>query len=144
MTISTLAVLFVTAFAAATILPLQSEALLTALIVQGQHNVVTLVIVAGVGNTLGASVNWWLGGQLKRFRDRSWFPASAGQLDRAQRWYQRWGKYSLLLAWMPIGGDALTVIAGVLREPLPVFLLLVGIGKFARYIVLALAVTGFL
>jgi membrane protein YqaA with SNARE-associated domain len=139
-----LAVLFVTAFAAATILPLQSEALLTALIVQGQHSVALLVLVAGIGNTLGAAVNWWLGGQLERFRDRSWFPASAGQLDRAQRWYQRWGKYSLLLAWMPIGGDALTVIAGVLREPLPVFLLLVGIGKFARYILLALAVTGFL
>jgi membrane protein YqaA with SNARE-associated domain len=139
-----LAVLFLTAFAAATILPLQSEALLTALIVQGQHPVALLVLVAGIGNTLGAAVNWWLGRRIEKFRDRSWFPASARQLDRAQGWYQRWGKYSLLLAWMPIGGDALTVIAGVLREPLPVFLLLVGIGKFARYIVLALAVTGFL
>lgn len=140
----TLAVLFLTAFAAATILPLQSEALLTALIVQGQQPVAVLVIIAGVGNTLGAAVNWWLGGQIERFRDRSWFPASASQLGRAEKWYQRWGKYSLLLAWMPIGGDALTVIAGVLREPLPVFLLLVGIGKFARYTVLALAVTGFI
>jgi membrane protein YqaA with SNARE-associated domain len=139
-----LAVLFLTAFAAATILPLQSEALLTALIVQGQHPVALLVLVAGIGNTLGAAVNWWLGRRIEKFRDRSWFPASARQLDRAQGWYQRWGKYSLLLAWMPIGGDALTVVAGVLREPLPVFLLLVGIGKFARYIVLALAVTGFL
>jgi membrane protein YqaA with SNARE-associated domain len=141
---TTLAILFLTAFAAATILPLQSEALLTALIVQGQHPVTLLVIVAGIGNTLGAVVNWWLGGQIERFRDRTWFPASTSQLDRAQDWYRRWGKYSLLLAWMPVGGDALTVIAGVLREPLPVFLLLVGIGKFARYIVLALAVTGFL
>jgi len=140
----TLFVLFLTAFAAATILPLQSEALLTALIVHGQYSVATLVIVAGVGNTLGAVVNWWLGGQIERFRDRSWFPASTGQLERAQRWYQRWGKYSLLLAWLPIGGDALTVIAGVLREPLPMFLLLVGIGKLARYIVLAMVVTGFL
>jgi membrane protein YqaA with SNARE-associated domain len=139
-----LAVLFLTAFAAATILPLQSEALLTALIVQGHHPIALLVIVAGLGNTLGAAVNWWLGTRIESFRDRSWFPASVNQLDRAQGWYQRWGKYSLLLAWLPIGGDALTVIAGVLREPLPVFLLLVGIGKFARYIVLALAVTGFL
>jgi membrane protein YqaA with SNARE-associated domain len=140
----TLAVLFLTAFAAATILPLQSELLLSALIVQAQHPVVLLIIVAGIGNTLGAAVNWWLGLQVERFRDRSWFPASASQLERAQHWYQRWGKYSLLLAWMPIGGDALTVIAGVMREPLPVFLLLVGIGKFARYIVLAFAVTGVL
>jgi membrane protein YqaA with SNARE-associated domain len=140
----TLAVLFLTAFAAATILPLQSEALLTALIVQGQQPVAVLVIIAGVGNTLGAAVNWWLGRRIEKFRERSWFPASASQLDRAEKWYQRWGKYSLLLAWMPIGGDALTVIAGVLREPLPVFLLLVGIGKFARYTVLALAVTGFI
>jgi membrane protein YqaA with SNARE-associated domain len=140
----TLAVLFMTAFTAATILPLQSEALLTALIVQGQQPVAVLVIIAGVGNTLGAAVNWWLGRRIEKFRERSWFPASASQLDRAEKWYQRWGKYSLLLAWMPIGGDALTVIAGVLREPLPVFLLLVGIGKFARYTLLALAVTGFL
>lgn len=140
----TLAILFLTAFAAATILPLQSEVLLTALIVQGQYPVTLLVIVAGIGNTLGAAVNWWLGGRIETFRDRPWFPASARQIERAQNWYQRWGKYSLLLAWLPIGGDALTVIAGVLREPLPMFLLLVGIGKFARYIVLALGVTGFL
>lgn len=139
-----LAVLFFTAFAAATILPLQSEVLLTALIAAGGHDAVTLVIVAGMGNTLGAAVNWWLGARIESFRGRPWFPASQRQLDRARDWYQRWGKYSLLLAWLPIGGDALTVIAGVLREPLPAFLLLVGIGKFARYIVLALAVTGFL
>lgn len=139
-----LVVLFFTAFAAATILPLQSEVLLTALIIAGERDVVTLVIVAGLGNTLGAAVNWWLGRRIETFRDRSWFPASISQLDRAQKWYQRWGKHSLLLAWLPIGGDALTVIAGVLREPLPKFLLLVGIGKFARYTVLALGVTGFL
>ena len=138
----TLAALFLAAFAAATILPMQSEALLTALIVAGNHPLTLLIAIAGTGNTLGAVVNWWLGGRIETFKDRSWFPASAAQLQKAQRWYQRWGKYSLLLSWLPFGGDALTVAAGLMREKLPVFIALVAIGKFGRYIVLALLVKG--
>ncbi len=138
----TLAALFLTAFAAATILPMQSEALLTALVLAGDHSLFWLIAIAGIGNTLGAVVNWWLGGRIETFRDRSWFPASAAQLQKAQRWYQRWGKYSLLLSWLPFGGDALTVAAGLMREKLPVFITLVAIGKFGRYIVLALLVKG--
>jgi membrane protein YqaA with SNARE-associated domain len=139
-----LAALFLTAFAAATILPMQSEALLTALILAGDHALFALILVAGTGNTLGAVVNWWLGGRIETFRERKWFPASPLQLERAQAWYQRWGKYSLLLSWLPIGGDALTVAAGLMREKLPVFIALVAIGKFGRYIVLALLVKGML
>ena len=137
-----LAALFLTAFAAATILPMQSEALLTALILAGDHAPFALILVAGTGNTLGAVVNWWLGGKIETYKDRSWFPASAAQLEKAQGWYRRWGKYSLLLSWLPVGGDALTVAAGLMRERLPVFIALVAIGKFGRYIVLALLVKG--
>ena len=137
-----LAALFLTAFAAATILPMQSEALLTALILAGDHAPFALILVAGAGNTLGAVVNWWLGGKIETYKDRSWFPASAAQLEKAQGWYRRWGKYSLLLSWLPVGGDALTVAAGLMRERLPVFIALVAIGKFGRYIVLALLVKG--
>lgn len=134
--------LFVIAFVAATILPAQSEAALVALLVAGAQSPVLLVAVASLGNVLGAVVNWALGRGVERFRDRRWFPVSPEALDRATRWYRRWGRWSLLLSWAPIGGDALTVAAGVLREPLWSFVLLVTIAKTVRYIVLAAATLG--
>ena len=138
----TLAALFLVAFASATILPLQSEAMLTALILAKNYSLFWLLMVAGTGNTLGAVVNWWLGKKVETYRDRSWFPVTPDRLQLAQGWYQRYGKYSLLLSWLPIAGDALTVAAGLMREPLPVFIVFVATAKFARYFVLALLVTG--
>jgi len=130
------------AFVAATILPAQSEAALVGLLLAGTHSPVLLVAVASLGNVLGAIVNWALGRGVERFRDRKWFPVSPASLDRATRWYRKWGRWSLLLSWAPLGGDALTVAAGVLREPLWSFLLLVTIAKTARYILLAAATLG--
>ena len=72
-----------------------------------------------------------------RFRGRRWFPASQSQLDKAQRWYHRYGRWSLLGSWLPLVGDPLTVVAGVLKEPLVPFLILVTIAKGARYLILA-------
>lgn len=128
--------LFLTALVAATILPMQSEAALVALLL-ADYSPWLLIAVAGVGNVLGSAINWLLGRGIGRFRQRPWFPVSAVALDRAQRWYCRYGKWSLLLSWMPIVGDPLTVVAGVLREPFPVFLLLVAVAKIGRYLVLA-------
>lgn len=138
----TLSGLFAIAFVAATILPAQSEAALVGLLVAGTHSPVLLVAVASLGNVLGAVVNWALGRGVERFRDRKWFPVSPSSLDRATGWYRKWGRGSLLLSWAPIGGDALTVAAGVLREPLWSFVVLVTIAKTARYIVLAAATLG--
>ena len=131
--------LFITAFAAATILPMQSEAVLIALLLADTHPPWALVAVASIGNVAGSVINWLLGRGIERFRDRRWFPVKAAALDRAQRWYQRYGKWSLLLSWVPIIGDPLTVAAGILREPLPVFLMLVTLAKVGRYLVLAAA-----
>lgn len=129
--------LFLTALAAATILPMQSEAALVGLLLTDTYSPWLLITVASIGNVLGSAINWVLGRMIERFRDRAWFPANADALERAQRWYQRYGKWSLLLSWAPIVGDPLTVVAGVLREPFPVFLLLVAIAKIGRYLVLA-------
>ncbi len=131
--------LFAIAFVAATILPAQSEAALVGLLVAGTHSPAALVAVASLGNVLGAVINWALGRGVERFRDRRWFPIGPAALDRATGWYRRWGRWSLLLSWAPIGGDALTVAAGVLREPLWSFTLLVGLAKTVRYVVLAAA-----
>ena len=130
---------FLTAFVAATILPAQSETALVAAIVAGGQDPVVAVAVASIGNVGGAVVNWWLGREVRRFGSRRWFPVSAADLERASGWYERYGKWSLLLSWAPFVGDPLTVVAGFLRERLSVFLLLVGIAKIGRYAVLAAA-----
>lgn len=127
--------LFLSAFLAATILPAQSEAVLVGLLLAG-HTPWTLLLVATVGNVLGAVVNWLLGRGLAGASSR-WAPKQGPMLERAQRWYHRYGRWSLLLSWVPIIGDPLTVVAGMLREPLPVFLLLVTVAKLGRYLVLA-------
>nr|WP_094300801.1 YqaA family protein [Imhoffiella purpurea] len=125
--------LFGSAFLAATVLPFYSEVVLFALLRQG-GDPLWLVATATLGNTLGAVVNWVLGRYLLHFRDRRWFYFSRDQIDKAQRWFQRFGYWTLLLAWMPVGGDALTLIAGIMRVRLWVFLILVGLGKGVRYV----------
>jgi len=130
------------AFVAATVFPLQSEAVLVGLMLTGEHAVWLLVLVASLANTAGSVVNWWLGGLIHRYRDRRWFPASPEALARAEDWYRRWGHWSLMLSWAPIIGDPLTVVAGVLREPLWRFLILVALAKAGRYVTLALITLG--
>lgn len=125
--------LFASAFLAATLLPFYSEVLLFALLREGGDPAM-LVAVATLGNTLGAVVNWWLGLFLLRFQDRRWFYFSRQQIARAQERFQRYGVWVLLMAWLPLGGDALTLIAGIMRVRLSLFLVLVGLGKGARYV----------
>jgi membrane protein YqaA with SNARE-associated domain len=136
--------LFAVAFLAATLLPLQSESALAALLLTGNYPVLTLIAVASIGNTLGSSVNWLLGRYIERFRKRRWFPVSDTALTRAQHGYQRYGRWSLLLSWVPLIGDPLTIAAGVLREPLWTFVPLVAFAKTARYLVLASIALGWL
>jgi membrane protein YqaA with SNARE-associated domain len=129
--------LWVAAFLAATVLPMQSEAVLAGLLLAGNHNPVMLILVATFGNVLGSLVNWVLGRSILRWKDARWFPANDRQLDRAQSWYRRYGRWSLLGSWLPVVGDPLTLVAGAMREPLIPFLLLVTCAKGLRYVVLA-------
>jgi membrane protein YqaA with SNARE-associated domain len=127
--------LFSAALLAATVFPFQSELVLFALLVAEQHPWWMLLIVASAGNVLGSVVNWFLGRSIAVLENRRWFPVKRSAIARAEGWYARWGKWSLLLAWTPFLGDPLTVVAGVLRVNLGVFVLLVAIGKVARYAV---------
>ena len=126
--------LFVAAFVAATILPMQSEAALAGLLLTDSFPAGMPILVASVGNVLGSVVNWVIGRGIEKFRDRSWFPASPAMLDRATKWYRRYGRWSLLLSWLPVAGDPLTVVAGALREPLWSFVILVAVAKTTRYL----------
>lgn len=134
--------LFATAFFAATILPAYSEVMFAGLIASG-YDPLSLWGWATAGNTLGAAVNWLLGRYLLHFQDRKWFPFKQANLHRAQSWFQRFGVWSLLFAWLPVGGDALTFIAGIMRVRFGVFFLLTGIGKGVRYAILLGMLKGF-
>jgi membrane protein YqaA with SNARE-associated domain len=132
--------LFVTALLAATVLPAQSEAVLGYLDATGAHDARVLLLVATTGNVLGSVVNWVMGRYLVHFKERRWFPIKPAHIDRATAWFNRWGLWSLLLAWAPFIGDPLTFVAGILRVGFWPFLLLVAAGKAARYaVVLAVA-----
>lgn len=132
--------LFLVAFAAATIFPAQSELLLGSMHASGAYDDGLLLLVATVGNVAGSAANWALGRYLMHFQDRRWFPIPRTMVERATRWYQRFGVWSLLLAWVPVIGDPLTLVAGILRVDFRLFLLLVALGKAGRYAALIVAV----
>lgn len=124
--------LFVISFLAATILPLGSELFLLALHAQG-FAPMDLLWVAGTANVLGSCVNYFLGRFAGIWLIKHVWRVSDVQMQRAQLRMQRYGYAGLLLAWLPVMGDPLTLVAGVLRLNFIVFMLLVALGKFARY-----------
>lgn len=135
--------LFSLSFLAATLLPASSEVGLGALVATGKYMPMMLVTVASLGNILGAVVNWGLGRFALRWRSHRFFPISRKEMAKSRLWYRRYGRWSLLLSWVPIIGDPLTVAAGLLKEPLPSFLLIVGVAKTVRYLVVAYAAVSF-
>lgn len=131
---SDLVLLFLSAFVAATILPAQSELLLGGMHAQDQYDIWILVVVATTGNVLGSIVNLMLGRYLIHFQNRKWFPVNEDGIRKAASLYQKYGVWTLLLAWVPVIGDPLTLVSGILKTRFLVFLILVTIGKAARYI----------
>ena len=119
---------------------MQSELVLSGLLIQHKNHIFTLVAVASLGNTLGSMVNWWLGINILKLRDYKWFPLQHDKLEKAQRLYGKYGYWSLFLSWLPIVGDPLTLIAGVMREPFWRFTLIVAIAKTSRYVLIAATV----
>ena len=132
--------LFIISFLAATILPLSSEITLAGLMAVQSYNNFILLLVASLGNILGSSFNWFLGIYSRKFESKKWFPFNQKQMKRSSKWFLKYGKWSLLFAWLPIVGDPLTFVAGTMRIHFLNFLVLVPIGKVARYLVV-IAVT---
>ena len=125
--------MLVSAFLSATVLPGSSEVVLVGLLQSASGQPQILIAVATLGNVAGSVVNWGLGRYLTEFKDRAWFPIKEAALVRAQAWFARFGLWSLLLSWVPVIGDPLTLVAGILRVPFGRFLLIVTIGKALRY-----------
>jgi len=136
--------LFLSAFVAASLLPAQSELVLAGLLASQEWSAFWLLFVVSLGNILGALLNYALGRGANALQHKRWFPFSCGALARAEGWYRRYGRYSLLLSWAPLVGDPLTLAAGVLRENIWIFLALVTLAKTGRYLVVAGLVWGWL
>ena len=135
--------LLASAFSSATILPGSSEVVIAGMWWNG-YTPILLWVVATFGNVTGSCLNWWLGSQALRFSDRRWFPVKPPQMASAQHWFGRFGTPALLLSSLPLVGDPLTVVAGVMRMRLALFILMVFIAKGGRYAVLLLAADQFL
>ncbi len=126
--------LFISSFLSSTIFPGYSEITLTTLILLEKYSQSLLIFFASFGNTLGSVINWYLGFYITKFVNKSWFPFKKKQLDKASLWYLKYGKWSLFFSWVPIIGDPLTIVAGIFRVPLVIFITIVSISKVLRYI----------
>ena len=125
--------LFAISFLAATILPFSSELTLAGLMLKSNYDNLFLLIVASLGNILGSVVNWILGFYSRNLSTKKWFPFKDEQMEKSSIWFNKFGRWSLLFAWVPIIGDPLTLAAGLLRVKFIEFLILVTIGKVSRY-----------
>lgn len=124
---------FLISFLSATILPLGSEGALLYYASDTALSVFWLWFWASVGNTLGSLTNWLLGLYLLCYEDRKWFPVKAETRQKAERLFNRYGVFSLLFTWLPVVGDGIALVSGILRTSIWYFLPLVFIGKAARY-----------
>tara|TARA_A100001011_G_C13980743_1_gene703164 strand:- start:194 stop:610 length:417 start_codon:yes stop_codon:yes gene_type:complete len=127
--------LFAISFLAATILPFSSELTLAGLIATSDYDNLLLLIVASFGNVLGSVLNWALGSYSRNLTTKKWFPFKETQIERSSKWFRKFGKWSLLFAWVPVLGDPLTLVAGILRVKFIDFIILVAIGKVSRYLI---------
>ena len=128
--------LFFISFLAATILPFSSELTLAGLISTSNYDDLLLLVVASFGNVLGSVFNWGLGFYARNLTIKKWFPFKETQIERSSKWFSKFGKWSLLFAWVPIVGDPLTFVAGLLRVRFLDFIILVAIGKVSRYLII--------
>ena len=128
--------LFFISFLAATVLPFSSELTLAGLISTSNYDNLLLLVVASFGNVLGSVFNWSLGFYSRNLSTKKWFPFKETQIERSSKWFSKFGKWSLLFAWVPIVGDPLTFVAGLLRVRFLDFIILVAIGKVSRYLII--------
>ncbi|MDP2217852.1 MAG: YqaA family protein [Methanolobus sp.] len=132
--------LFITSFLASTVLPMGSEALVV-LLIKSDHNFYAVVLLATIGNYLGACTTYYLGLKGRSGVIEKYMSISKKDLEKADRWFTRYGSYALLFTWLPLAGDAITAMGGLLKLDFRIFSFYVFIGKFARYLVLAYIAT---
>lgn len=124
----------------ATIIPFGSEVYFITLLSLEKYNHFILFLVVSVGNVLGSLFNWICGFYINFLIKKSWFPINNKIIDRGNKLFIKYGKWSLLISWFPLIGDPITFAAGTLRYPIIPFLVLVSIGKVGRYLIIYLSI----
>ena len=127
--------LFITAFISATLFPLGSEALLIYDITQG-HNIYLLLFFATIGNSLGSVINYFLGLKGEEYLINKKL-LNEKYISKTKTYFDKYGFWSILFSWLPIIGDSITFVAGILKYDFKKFLILVIIAKFSRYLFVA-------
>ena len=125
--------LLLISFLAATIFPFSSELALVSLLDTREYNSFALIATASLGNILGSIFNWLLGFYLFKYINTRWFPFKEDQINAAANRFRKFGVWSLLFAWVPVIGDPLTFISGILKVNFLLFVTLVTVGKVSRY-----------
>jgi membrane protein YqaA with SNARE-associated domain len=128
--------LFLLSFLASTLVPLGSEWLLAVLLLNG-FDPFMVVPVATVGNSCGALTTYAIGLWGGPFLVQRFLRVSHKSQRRAERYFERYGSWTLLFSWVPILGDPLCLVGGILRTGFWRFLLLIAVGKFFRYLLVA-------
>jgi membrane protein YqaA with SNARE-associated domain len=127
--------LFITALISATLFPLGSEALLIYDITQG-HNIYLLLFFATIGNSLGSVINYFLGLKGEEYLINKKL-INEKYISKIKTYFDKYGFWSILFSWLPIIGDPITFVAGILKYDFRKFLILVIIAKFSRYLFVA-------
>ena len=128
--------LFIFCLTLGTFFPFASETYLVTLLLSEKYNVLLLLFFSSVGNIIGSIISWIFGYFVNYFINKSWFPINKYLLQKATNIFKKYGKWSLLLSWVPFIGDPITFAAGILRYSFLPFLILVSIGKVGRYLVI--------
>ena len=132
--------LLTVSFMVATIIPFGSEMYFATLLSLGKYNSFLLLVSASVGNVLGSVFNWICGYYINYFIKKSWFPIKKDKIKKGTDLFNKYGKWSLLLSWVPFVGDPITFVAGTLRFSFIPFIILVSIGKVGRYLVIYVSI----
>ncbi len=127
--------LFIASFLASTILPFGSEGIVVLLISQ-RFNLLTVVLVASVGNFFGACTSYYIGLKGRGLVER-YLRIDAKDIEKAEKYFTKYGSFVLLFTWVPLVGDAITVAGGLLKLKFWLFSVLVFAGKFVRYMAVA-------
>ncbi len=130
--------LFLSAFLAATLVPAQSELVLGYLVINTDYSMALLVIIASLGNTTGAIINWFIGQGIAKSVMRLKKVQASPRYRTITGWYAKHGQWTLLLSWAPFIGDPITVIAGIFKVPIKTFVLIVALAKTTRYILIVI------
>ena len=128
--------LIIVSFLAATILPFSSEIFLSVMLLSKKYELVLLLFFASFGNICGSIINWYLGKKILIFKNKKWFPVNSNQLNKSQKIFNKYGSWSILFTWIPVIGDPITVLSGVLNVSFLKFVILVTASKVSRYIFL--------